>query len=286
MRFLYVTKIHNCSEDKISGEVSFSPQEAFRIKLSNRVDHVRLSVVSEAIGQLVSWLSLQKTDFFGRPVFLFASNIELHHSVPTGSVVSLEARISSEDKQSFVFSGGAYFEGKCLVSISDCGGYLMPLAELEDPLLTRNRLAQLQSNTGLPANPESEIYDSSSLVDTVLTVEPLKSIHCRKYFSGNEPFYADHFPRYPVTPIVVINEMISEATRRLAIASGLKGDHMRPVFIRDLKIKSFIKPGSTVEVLAKVIELSETSLETICEVVLDGRKILRGRYGFIFEEQI
>ena len=47
--------------------------------------------LSEAIGQLASWLCIQRNDFTARPVFLFADHIKVHGAVQAGSDVELHA---------------------------------------------------------------------------------------------------------------------------------------------------------------------------------------------------
>jgi 3-hydroxyacyl-[acyl-carrier-protein] dehydratase len=49
------------------------------------------------------------------------------------------------------------------------------------------------------------------LVDRVVEYEPGKSIHACKNVSINEPFFAGHFPHYPVMPGVLIIEALAQA---------------------------------------------------------------------------
>lgn len=49
------------------------------------------------------------------------------------------------------------------------------------------------------------------LVDRVLSCEPGKNIVALKNVSINEPFFAGHFPRYPVMPGVLIIEALAQA---------------------------------------------------------------------------
>ena len=286
MRFLFVSSIHEIDGNKIRGNVNFTAQEPWRRDGARGTLQISTSVVSEAIGQLVSWLSMHNNDFTARPVFLFASQINLDGYIPAPSVVELEAWITDGDENSFIFSGTAKVDGKVVVEITDCGGYFMPLAELEDPAVTRQRFADLMAVGGLPSNPPGPVYSSQKLVDEVREIQIGQSISAAKILSPSEPFYADHFPRNPVTPIVVINEMIGEATRRMMAGQG--GDsalELMPVAVRDLKIKSFIVPGDTAVIMIKKVEVLDNEFETIAEIMVNQKKILRGRYRYKFVDQ-
>ena len=277
MRFLFVSKISKMSENKISGQVIFGHREPWQRMSASSGARISSSVVSESIGQLVSWLSLRNNDFTARPVFLFATRIELNDEVLPGTTVNLEAEITNQSSDSFVFSGLAKIAERTIVRIEDCGGYLMPLTELEDPSVTRARFQSI-SGAGLPENPGSEPFLYCSLIDSVIEQDLTEKIIIAKRFTGQEPFYADHFPRFPVTPIVIINEMIAEATAKLlGIADSAS---LKPIAVQDLKIKSFIRPGDVAEVSVKKIEASGAEFETIAEIHVNGRRILRGRYRY------
>lgn len=279
MRFLFVSRIQDITGEKIKGQVDFSAGEPWRRTTSENKIEISTSVVSEAVGQLVSWMALRDNKFTGRPVFLFASQIDLSGSIPAPGTVDLEAWISNRSEDSFIFSGTAKVGGKTVVEIKECGGYFMPLAELEDPEVTRNRFETLSAG-GLPANPAGDAFNFAGLVDQVLEVEPGKSIKTAKVMNTNEPFYPDHFPRFPVTPIVVINEMIAEATRRMMTKDASKPAVIHPIAVQDLKIKSFIRPGDTAIIQSKVTEAVGSEFETVSEILVNDKRILRGRYRY------
>jgi 3-hydroxymyristoyl/3-hydroxydecanoyl-(acyl carrier protein) dehydratase len=278
MRFLFVSKIHEIEGNRVRGQVEFSAGEPWR-REHDGVLEISTSVVSEAIGQLVSWMALRDNQFTGRPVFLFATEISLDGRVKAPATVDLEAWITDRSEDSFIFSGNAKVDGKTIVEIKDCGGYFMPLAELEDPSVTMERFKAL-TNEGLPANPESAAFDFTSLIDEILELQNDKTITAAKIMSPGEPFYLDHFPRFPVTPIVVINEMIAEATRRMITQDQLQPMSIEPIAVNDLKIKSFIRPGDTAIVSIRKTESQDDQFETIAEISVNHKRILRGRYRY------
>jgi 3-hydroxymyristoyl/3-hydroxydecanoyl-(acyl carrier protein) dehydratase len=290
MRFLFVSKIHEIEGNRVKGQVQFSTGEPWRRERDGAID-ISTSVVSEAIGQLVSWMALRDNQFTGRPVFLFATEISLLGRVQAPATVELEAWITDQSDDSFIFSGCAKVDGKTLVEIKDCGGYFMPLGDLEDPTVTMQRFKVL-TNEGLPANPASVAFDFTSLIDEIHDLQNNQSITATKVMSPAEPFYPDHFPRFAVTPIVVINEMIAEATRRMVhridhlpnhkVVSSNRLQDMRiePMAVNDLKIKSFIRPGDTATVSVRKTESQDDQFETIAEISVNHKRILRGRYRY------
>jgi 3-hydroxyacyl-[acyl-carrier-protein] dehydratase len=279
MRFLFVSRIQDITGEKIKGQVDFSAGEPWRRITSENKTEISTSVVSEAVGQLVSWMALRDNKFTGRPVFLFASQIDLSGIIHAPGTVDLEAWISNRSEDSFIFSGTAKVDGKTVVEIKECGGYFMPLAELEDPTVTSKRFETL-STGGLPANPAGEAFNFAGLVDQVMEIDPGKSIKTAKVMKTTEPFYADHFPRFPVTPIVVINEMIAEATRCMMTKDSAKPAIIHPIAVQDLKIKSFIRPGDTAIIQSKVTETNGNEFETVSEILVNEKRILRGRYRY------
>ncbi len=279
MRFLFVSKIHDIVNNRVTGQVSFSKGEAWRRERAGACE-ISTSVVSEAIGQLVSWMALKDNQFTGRPVFLFATEINLSGRVQAPATVELEATITDRIDDSFIFSGRAQVNGQTIVEIKDCGGYFMTLSELEDPAITAQRFQDLTTK-GLPANPPSAAFNFLTLIDEIQDLVVGQSIVARKVMDANEPFYPDHFPRFPVTPIVVINEMICEATRRMISEKDpSKQLTIEPISVSDLKIKSFIKPGDTAIVSVKKIESHDSQIETIAEISVNTKRILRGRYRY------
>ncbi len=63
------------------------------------------------------------------------------------------------------------------------------------------------------------------LVDRVLECEPGKRIHAYKNVTINEPFFAGHFPHYPVMPGVLILEALAQAAGILSFKTlGEKPD--------------------------------------------------------------
>jgi 3-hydroxymyristoyl/3-hydroxydecanoyl-(acyl carrier protein) dehydratase len=281
MRFLFVDKIENYTDRAIRGSKFFGSDHAMRYQTGPQTGEIAPGVISESIGQLVSWLAISRNNFSARPVFLFADRIEVLGAARAGSRIDIAAEIHEMDDKTIVFGGRAYADGELIHVVHSSSGYFMPLADLEDPLTSRQRFGQMCGD-GLQLDGEAGAFDFTSLVDQVVSCDG-QSIVCSKTMDPAEPFYADHFPRFPVTPIVMINEMIGEATRRLLSTQQLSsGQRIREV--SDVKIKNFVRPGERVHIDVKLLESSRIGgvlcVQTVAELLKDGKRILRGRYHY------
>lgn len=286
MRFLFVDKITQIAGDSIAGQKHFGPDEPLRYRPLAGEAEVAPGALSEAIGQLASWLCIQRNDFTGRPVFLFADQIKIHGPVKAGATVDLHAEIHELNSETLRFSGTAKVDGVLKVEIQNCSGYFMPLGDLEDPEVSKQRFNAMTSG-GLKLDGASgDPFAFDSLAGETLTLLPRQSIRTLKVFAANEPFYKDHFPRFPVTPIVMLNEMIGTATARMLQLSGSK--RLMPRALSGIKIRSFVKPCEPVEIAIKLVgerqEGAETYVETTAELIKEGKKILRGSYHYVVRE--
>ena len=280
MRFLFVDRITEITENEIRGLKFFGDTESLRYgpEVSGEIAP---GVISEAIGQLASWHAINRNEFTARPVFLFADRIEILKPVFPSSQVELCARIDSMDKETMVFSGEAYVDGNIVHRVSNINGFFMPLAKLEDPHVTRTRFNQLITR-GMNLTEDVGVFEFESLVDEVDELKTGTEIIARKYMAADEPFYMDHFPRYPVTPIVMINEMIGQATQKMM---GPREDNiLRPKVVKSIKIKDFVRPEEGCEIRVKLkgrrTEGDYEIIETMAEITKEGKRILRGSYEY------
>jgi 3-hydroxyacyl-[acyl-carrier-protein] dehydratase len=81
------------------------------------------------------------------------------------------------------------------------------------------------------------------LVDRVIDFEPGKSIHAYKNISINEPFFAGHFPNFPVMPGVLITEALAQAAGILSFKTlGVKPDNSFLFYLVGIDRARFKKP--------------------------------------------
>jgi len=284
MRFLFVDKISNQTLTSVEGTRLFTVDEPLRYVSPGGEQKIAPGIVSEAIGQLASWKCIKDNNFSARPVFLFADKIKVFDDIAPGTLLSLEADVHEVNNETLRFSGKASRQGEVVQEISECIGYFMPLAELEDPEVTRSRYQALTSGgLSLLGNSESP-YNFFNLIDDNAEIIG-KSIVATIKITESEPFFADHFPRMPVTPIVVLNELIGATT--CVLYSGRKLRCLTPRLIEGIKIKSFVRPGDEIEVKVSLSnDKKQNVVETVAEIFKEGKRILRGSYHYLVEENL
>jgi 3-hydroxymyristoyl/3-hydroxydecanoyl-(acyl carrier protein) dehydratase len=202
--------------------------------------------------------------------------------VPTGSTVELSAAVSKMDDETFVFSGEARCGNEVVQTIRNCNGYFMPLGELEDPEVTKKRFRALVEGGIQQFDDEGPAFPFDALLTT--TEKSPDGISCRATFDPGHTFYRDHFPRMPVTPIVILNETIGAAAQRLL--APRQDQLLRVRKIQDIKIRNFVRPGETVEAVIKVEGRDGSLIRTVADLVKDGKRILRGRYDYQLTEPV
>ncbi len=285
MRFLFVDKITEQTATSVAGSRLFTVDEPLRYVSPEGGQRIAPGIVSEAIGQLASWKCIKDNNFSARPVFLFADKIKVFAEIAPGTLLDLEADVHEVNGETLRFSGRAFRDGEIVQEISECIGYFMPLAELEDPEVTRSRYQALTTG-GLSLQGTSESpYNFFNLIDDNVELVSGKSITAKINLTVKEPFYADHFPRMPVTPIVVLNELIGATT--CVLYSGRKLRCLSPRLIEGIKIKSFVRPGDQIEIKVSLHgEAARGAIETVAEIFKEGKRILRGSYHYLVEENL
>ena len=86
------------------------------------------------------------------------------------------------------------------------------------------------------------------LVDEIVEQDDQRIV-CRKTFSGDEYFYAGHYPQHPITPGVLLCEAAMQAGAIL-LSQFIDGPQNRlPVATRmnNVRFKRIVRPGDTIE---------------------------------------
>ncbi len=118
------------------------------------------------------------------------------------------------------------------------------------------------------------------LIDKVVSINAGKDIKAVKTVSLAEEYLAEHFPAFPVLPGVFLLEgLIESASWLVRKTENFAHSMVLLEQARNVKYKSFLAPGSTIEyeVKAKVIEENLSSFTGVG--VSDGQRIVEGRFG-------
>lgn len=103
-----------------------------------------------------------------------------------------------------------------------------------------------------------------------------KRIVCRKRFTGDEYFFAGHYPDYPLVPGVLLCEAAMQAGAVL-LSSFMTGDGRVPVAARinDVRFKRMVRPGDTIELEVELTERVAGAFYLAAKVTCGGKLTVR-----------
>ena len=234
-----------------------------------KVEAFPASLVAEAVGQLAAWAAMTAVDFSHRPVAGIAGRIELLSNVRPGQVLDLGAELESADIDMVGYCGIACVDGHPVIRLLDCVGPMVPLNDFDEPKAVRERCDLLRTVGataggfhGLPALVlERGQWERGQLARAVLRVP------------SGAPFFADHFPRRPVFPGTLLMHASMQAAAMLVEEFCGNGATWLPRTISDMKLRSFISPGVTLNLEARVTVSSERRVSVATESRIDQRLI-------------
>jgi 3-hydroxyacyl-[acyl-carrier-protein] dehydratase len=117
-----------------------------------------------------------------------------------------------------------------------------------------------------------------TLLDRVLAVDPGKSITAMKTVSLAEEYLADHFPRFPVLPGVLMLESMTQAAA-WTVRLGEDFAHSMVVLraARNVKYGDFVEPGRVLTVTAQVLSQDEKTTTIKASGTVGDRTSLTAR---------
>lgn len=117
------------------------------------------------------------------------------------------------------------------------------------------------------------------LVDRILELEPGKRIVSEKALSLAEEYLADHFPKFPVLPgVLMIEALVQSAAWVVRTALDFRPSLIVLKEARNVTYKSFLAPGRVLRIAAEAKELTDSSSAFSATGVVDGREIVKGRF--------
>jgi len=120
-----------------------------------------------------------------------------------------------------------------------------------------------------------------TLVDRIVLLQPGTKIQTVKALSLAEEYLADHFPRFPVMPGVLMLEAMTQASAWLVrVTEDFAHSMVTLKQARNVRFRNFVAPGQVLTVTAELVrqELHEAHLEVEGSVgdvaAVSGRLIL------------
>jgi 3-hydroxymyristoyl/3-hydroxydecanoyl-(acyl carrier protein) dehydratase len=228
------------------------------------------SLVAESVGQLAAWAAMSAVDFKSRPVAGIASRVELLGTALPGQTLQLSADLDSVDAEAVSYNGTASVSGVEIVRLEHCVGPMMPVVEFDDPQLLRARFALLCGTGAAPG-----VFGGVPAIPLNRTGgEPGQLARATLQVPTAAPFFSDHFPRRPVFPGSLL--MHSQLQLAAALAGEIptaNGSTWSFRTISDMKLRSFIPPGSNLELDVKLLERNETTATLTLESRRDQRLV-------------
>jgi 3-hydroxymyristoyl/3-hydroxydecanoyl-(acyl carrier protein) dehydratase len=242
-----------------------------RYAIPSDVDEFPGALVSEAVAQLAAWAAMSALKFTHRPIAGLAGCIEFPAGAPLStrfalrepnssarswstalrphSVLELAANLEWVDTESVVYSGTAHTNGRLVVRLLDCLGPMVPTADLDDPQALANRFIVLCGSGAVPGG----FRGLPPLALERTAGETGRQARATYQVPPSAPFFADHFPRRPVFPGSLLMHLSLQLGDMLVSelqlpANGRWGDWT----ILDMKLRSFIPPGTLLELDARL----------------------------------
>jgi 3-hydroxyacyl-[acyl-carrier-protein] dehydratase len=121
------------------------------------------------------------------------------------------------------------------------------------------------------------------LVDQIVACDA-NSIQCRKQFTGDEYFFAGHYPGQPIVPGVLLCEAGMQAgaillSRRISESSA--GEQRVPVATRlnDVRFKRIVRPGETIDIDVTLDEELSGAFFMSAKITVNGKPATRFQFA-------
>lgn len=124
-------------------------------------------------------------------------------------------------------------------------------------------------------------------IDRVLDIVPYESIECLKNVSGNEPYFAGHFPEMAIMPGALMMEACAQAAillfRMSAPAEAMLREDPKQIFVVGTSRSHFLKPvvpGDAVHITVDVERMFKKAAMVKARAEVDGEVVLKASLSF------
>lgn len=117
-----------------------------------------------------------------------------------------------------------------------------------------------------------------SLIDRILELEPGKRIRAVKTVALSEEYLADHFPKFPVLPgVMMIEAMTQTAAWLIRKSEDFENSIVMLKEARNVRYANFVQPGHTLTVTAEIVKHDERLTTVKASGKVDGRSCVGAR---------
>ena len=124
------------------------------------------------------------------------------------------------------------------------------------------------------------------LVDRIDVLEVGSHAEGDRTWVASEPFFADHFPGFPVVPGVLLMEALAQISGKLIgyTVRRERGDWPFPILsmMDRVKFRRFVRPDETVVLQTKLTALRDESASVEVRARVNGRVVSQAEQFFVF----
>lgn len=242
-------------------------------------------LLAEALGQLAAWVAMAKVEFRSRPVAGIAGEVRFHDMPAPGAAFDLEVELESCEADSILYAGCAYVGGTPIIELSRFVGPMLPMEDFDDPQAVRKHFELLCSTD----KPIQGFLSDPALIPRldIIGRDPAKRLRAKMSVPTAAVFFADHFPRKPVLPGTLLLDAKVRLAARLAaeVLDPSRQTLIKPTRIRNVKLRSFVHPGQTLEIDAEILTTSGSSTETALIAEVGGQRVSTARVEIAWGER-
>jgi 3-hydroxymyristoyl/3-hydroxydecanoyl-(acyl carrier protein) dehydratase len=239
-----------------------------------------IGLVAEAVGQLAAWLAMAHAEFRQRPVAALSGDTRIVGEAAPGEILDLGVEIESCDQDAVAYAGWARIAGTPLLELSRCVGPMLPLEDFDAPEAVQRDFETICGPGAPPSRFPGITAPDLSLIDRI----PGQRLRATLHVPASAPFFGDHFPRRPVFPATLLLDAHIRLAMQLAGETLPAGQRFRPARVADVKMRSFILPGHTVEIETGMRSATDRTAELTLAATVDGKRVATGRMDMISRE--
>jgi 3-hydroxymyristoyl/3-hydroxydecanoyl-(acyl carrier protein) dehydratase len=234
-------------------------------------------LVAEAVGQLAAWVAMAQAEFQQRPVAALSGEMRIVGEAAPGEILDLGVEIESCDPDAVAYGGWARVADTPVLELCRCVGPMLPLEDFDAPEVVRGDFEMLCGPGKPPSRFPGITAPDLSLIDRI----PGQRLRAAMHVPASAPLFGDHFPRRPVFPATLLLDAQIRLAVRLAGEMLLPGQRLRPVRVADVKMRSFILPGHTVEIETGMWSATDGAAELTLAAMVDGKRVATGRMEIV-----
>jgi len=136
------------------------------------------------------------------------------------------------------------------------------------------------------ATSRQQIYDAIPHREPFLLVDEIVAwgdgrIECTKTFTGEEYFFAGHYPGYPLVPGVLLCEAAMQCGAILLSRHLADAERTVPVATRlnDVRFRRMVRPGETIRMEVELTERLANAFFLKAKVTVDGKVAVRFEFA-------